>query len=94
MSLAWIRSSFRSRNIHRNALCMILVLPLLETSYYKKEQFKNFISLFAYNHMESGFITRVFEQTIRDKYVVLARVRHSQRENDPRLQFSNQTGVS
>ena len=63
---------------------------MLETSFYKKEQFKNFISLFAYNHMESGFITRVFEQTIRDKYVVLARVRHPQWVNDPHTQSSNE----
>ena len=67
---------------------------MLETSFYTKEQFNNFMSLFAYNHMDSEFITRVHGQIIRDKYVVLARVRQSKLVNDPREQLSNRTGVS
>ena len=58
---------------------------------------RNFRSLFAYNHMESGLITSVPGQIIRDKYVVLARVRHPQVVNDPHVlsvELSNQTGVS
>ena len=35
--------------------------------------------------MVSGFITSVLGQTLRDKYVVLAKVRHSQRMNDPHV---------
>ena len=41
--------------------------------------------------MELGFITPGLGQIIRDKCVVLARVRHSQRVNDPRVQLSNET---
>ena len=55
---------------------------------------RNFRSVFAYNHTESGLITSVLGQIIRDKCVVLAGVRHPQRVNDPHVQLSNQTGVS
>ena len=44
---------------------------VLDTSYYTAQQFKAFKSLEAYNQMVSGFITCV------------AKVRHSQRMNDP-----------
>ena len=37
---------------------------------------RNFRSLFAYNHMELGLITSVLRQMFREKYIVLARVRH------------------
>ena len=37
--------------------------------------------------MVSVFNTSVLGQTIRDKYVVLAKVRHSQRMNDPHVQL-------
>ena len=37
---------------------------------------------------------RVLGQIIRDNYVVLARVRHPQRVNDPYMQLSHQTSVS
>ena len=65
--------------------CDLLSYLVLDTSFYTKEQFKNFKSLLAYNHMVSGFITSVLGQTLRDKYVVLAKVRHSQRMNDPHV---------
>lgn len=56
---------------------------VLQTSFYTKEQFKNFKSLQAYNQMVSGFITSIFGQIFADKYVAIAKVRHSQRMNDP-----------
>ena len=55
---------------------------VLETSYYTKQQFKAFKSLEAYNHMVSGFVTSVRGRIISGKYVV-AKVRHSQRMNNP-----------
>lgn len=60
---------------------------MLETSLYTKDQFKNFRSLLAYNNMVSGFITSVFGQIIHNKFVVLAKVRHSQRMNDTHVQL-------
>ena len=56
---------------------------VLETSYYTKQQFKAFKSLEAYNQMVSGFVTSVRGRIISGKYVVVAKVRHSQRMNDP-----------
>ena len=56
---------------------------VLQMSFYTKEQFKNFKSLQAYNQMVSGFITNILGQIFADKYVVVAKVRHSQRMNDP-----------
>lgn len=67
--------------------CDLLSYLVLETSFYTKEQFKNIRSLLAYNHMVSGVITSVLRQITSDKYVVLARVRHSQRMNDPHVQL-------
>lgn len=37
--------------------------------------------------MVSGFITSVLGQIIQDKFVVLAKVRHLQRMNNPHVQF-------
>ena len=56
---------------------------VLQTSFYTKEQFKNFKSLQAYNQMVSGFITSILGQIFADKYVVVAKVRHLQRMNNP-----------
>ena len=56
---------------------------VLDTSYYTAQQFKAFKSLEAYNQMVSGFITCVKGKVIAGKYVVLAKVRHSQCMNDP-----------
>ena len=61
----------------------VLCYLVLETSFYTKEQFKNFRSLEAYNQMVSGWITGVQGHIIADKFVVLAKIRHSQRMNDP-----------
>lgn len=55
----------------------------LETSYYTNQQFKAFKNLEAFNQMVSGFVTSVVGKLIAGKYVVRARVRHSQRMNDP-----------
>ena len=61
----------------------ILCYLVLETSFYAKEQFKNFQSLEAYNQMVSGWITGVQGHIIAEKFVVLAKIHHSQRMNDP-----------
>ena len=67
--------------------CDLLSYLVLETSFYTKDQFKNFRSLLAYNYMVSGFITSVLGQIIQDKFVDLAKVRHWQRMNDPHVQL-------
>ena len=56
---------------------------VLQTSYYTNDQFKNYRSLEAYNHVVSGFVASVRGKIISGKYVVVAKVRHSQRMNDP-----------
>lgn len=56
---------------------------VLETSHYTKDQFKAYKSLEAYNQMVSGFVTSVRGLTISGKCVVVAKVCHSQRMNDP-----------
>ena len=61
----------------------LLSYLILDTSYYTAQQSKAFKSLEAYNQMVSGFITSVQGKVIAGKYVVLAKVRHSQRMNDP-----------
>ena len=54
-----------------------------ETSYYTQEQFKAFRSLQAYNHLVSGFVNSVQAIKIAGKFVVIAKVRHSQKMSDP-----------
>jgi hypothetical protein len=61
----------------------LLFYLVLETSYYTKQQFKAFRSLEAYNQMVCGFITGVQGHMMGGKFVVVAKVRHSQRMNDP-----------
>ena len=56
---------------------------VLDTSFYTAKQFKAFKSLEAYNQMVSGFITSVQGKVIAGKYVLIAKVRYSQRMNDP-----------
>ena len=75
----------------------LLTYLVLETSYYTKDQFKNFRSLEAFNLLVSGFVTSVQGHRISDKFVVLAKVRHSQRMNDTLLTvwvISEENGVS
>ena len=60
----------------------LLFYLVLETSYYTKQQFKAFRSLQAYNQMVSGFIASVQRHVMKDNFVVLAKVRHSQTMND------------
>ncbi|XP_022807132.1 uncharacterized protein LOC111344187 isoform X1 [Stylophora pistillata] len=74
--------------------CLPRVEPLdlvsylvLETSFYTKDQFKNFRGLQAYNQMVSGFITSILGQIFSGKYVVIGKVRHSQRMNEPPVQL-------
>ena len=64
----------------------LLSYLVLETSYYTNQQFKAFKSLETFNQMVSGFVTSVEGKLIAGiagKYVVRARVRYSQRMNDP-----------
>lgn len=61
----------------------LLAYLVLETSHYTKDQFKAYKSLEAYNQMVSGFVTSVRGLMISGKCVVVAKVRHSQRMNDP-----------
>ena len=56
---------------------------LLETRYYTKQQFKCYKSLEAYNLMVSGFVTSVQDKIIAGKHVVVGKVHHFQRMNDP-----------
>lgn len=58
----------------------LLSYLVLETSFYTNKQFKAFRSLQAYNQMVSGFIQSVEGAVISKKYVVVAKVRHSQRK--------------
>ena len=60
----------------------LLFYLVLETSFCAQQQFKAFRSLEAYNQMVSGLITSVQGHIIANKFVVLAKVRHSQRMND------------
>ena len=60
----------------------ILCYLVLETSFYTQHQFKAFRSLEAYNQMVSGFIASVQGHIIANKFLVLAKVRHSQPMND------------
>ena len=50
----------------------LLSYLVLDTSYYTKEQFKNFKSLEAYNQLVSGFVVQGLQ--ISDKYVVIGKV--------------------
>ena len=61
----------------------VLSFLVLETSYYTKEQFKAFRSLEAYNQLVSGFVSSVKGHKIGDHFIVLGKVKHSQRMNDP-----------
>ena len=61
-------------------LCSILV-------FYSNAQFKAYRSLQAYNQMVSGFISNVLGCMINKRFVVLAKIRHSQRMNDPLVQL-------
>ena len=56
---------------------------VLETSFYTRQQFKAYKSLETINQMVSGFVTSVRGCKISNKHVVVAKVRHSQRMNDP-----------
>ena len=58
---------------------------VLETSFYTKEQFKNFKSLEAHKWLTSGFVISVQGCVIAEKFVVLGKVKHSQRMNDPAI---------
>ena len=59
----------------------LLSYLVLDTSFYTKQQFKAYKSLEAFNQMVSGFVTAVGGIVISGKYVVAAKVRHSQRMN-------------
>ena len=70
----------RSSSHSKRAVPLDLVL---ETSYYTNHQFKAFKNVEAYMQVMSGFVTSVQGAEILNKIVVVAKVRHSQRMNDP-----------
>ena len=59
----------------------LLSYLVLETSYYTNKQFKAFKSLEAYKQAVSGFIISVQGAEIRNKIVVVAKVRNLQPED-------------
>ena len=61
----------------------LLSYLVLETSYCTNHQFKAFKNVEAYMQVMSGFVTSVQGAEILNKIVVVAKVRHSQRMNDP-----------
>jgi len=61
----------------------LLSFLVLGTSYCSKDQFSAFRSLQAYNRLVSGFVSCVKGHKIGNNYIVLGKVRHSQRMNDP-----------
>jgi len=56
---------------------------VLDTSFYTQESFKAFKSLQAYNYVKSGFVESVKAKVLAGKHVVLGKVKHSQKWNDP-----------
>ena len=60
---------------------------VLMTSFYTNDQFRNYKSLEAYNQVVSGFVASVKGKIIAGKHVVVAKVRHSQRMNDPLVEI-------
>lgn len=56
---------------------------VLETSYYTKQQFKAYKSLEAFNQMVIGWVKSVRGKLISGRYVVVGKVKHSQRMSDP-----------
>ena len=58
---------------------------LLCYNFYTQKQFKSFRGLEAYNQMVSGFVSNVQGHIMSNKFVVSAKVRHSQRMNDTLL---------
>ena len=60
----------------------LLSFLVLETSFYTLKQFKAYKSLDSYNYMVSGFITSVQGKAMGNNFVVVGKVRHSQRMND------------
>ena len=69
----------------------LLFYLVLETSFNTQQQFKAFRSLEAYNQMLSGFIASVQGHIIANRFVVLAKVRHSQLF-DPYLDYYGKRG--
>ena len=61
---------------------VLLSFLVLVTSYYSKDQFKAFRSLQAYNQLVSGFLSCVKGHKIGNNYIILEKVRHSQRMKD------------
>ena len=63
----------------------IFTYLVLGTSFYTKERFKNFKSLEAHKWLTSGFVISVQECVVAEKFLVLGKVKHSQRMNDPAI---------
>ena len=58
---------------------------VLGTSFYTKEQLKNFNSLETHEWLTSGFVISVKGCVVTETFVVLGKVKHSQRMNDPAI---------
>ena len=63
----------------------IFTYLVLGTSFYTKEEFKNFKSLEAHKWLTSGFVISVQGCVVAEKFVVFGKVKHSQRKNDPAI---------
>ncbi|CAB4037284.1 Hypothetical predicted protein, partial [Paramuricea clavata] len=78
----WLYTERSRSNVDRR-INRFTVYLVLETSYYTKQHFKAFRSLEAYNRMVCGFIPGVQGHMMGGKFLVVAKVRHSQRMIDP-----------
>ncbi|KAJ8964110.1 hypothetical protein NQ317_010891 [Molorchus minor] len=59
---------------------------VLTHSFYTKDQMKAFKSLEAYKYFNSGFVLKVGSKVINTFYVLVGKVKHSQRFNDKPLE--------
>ena len=78
-----LKEQFHSECLFPIEVSHLLSYLVLETSYYTNKQFKAFKSLEAYKQVVSGFVTSVQGAETLNKIVVVAKVRLSQRMNDP-----------
>ena len=74
----------------------VLSFLVLETSHCTQDQLRAFKSLQAYNQMVSGFMKTVQGRVINDNFVIISKVRHSQKMDDPCIPLwiiTNKTGT-
>lgn len=73
--------------VERSDLFNYLVLTTGHYTNYTNDQLKNYKSLEAYNQVVSGFVASVKGKVISGEHVVIAKVQHSQRMNDPLVEL-------